>query len=134
FRKYVVPSYTRLMAPAKKANVIVHMHSDGYLMNIIEDILSCGVDVINLQDLVNGIDNIRKTLKDRVAIDLDIDRQNITRFGTPKDINDHIKECVMKLGNQKGGLSLACGIYPGIPIKNIAAIMDALEKYSLYYS
>jgi uroporphyrinogen decarboxylase len=134
FRKYVFPSYKRLMAPAKKAGVLVHMHSDGYIMNIIDDLLACGVDIINPQDIVNGVDYMRDNLKGRAAIELDIDRQSVTRFGSPKDIDDHIKECVMKLGDPRGGLSLACGIYAGIPIKNIAAVMDALEKYSLYYS
>jgi uroporphyrinogen decarboxylase len=134
FRKYVVPSYRRLMAPAKEAGALVHMHSDGYIMNIVDDILDCGVDIINPQDLVNGIDNIRDHLKGRVAIELDIDRQSVTRFGTPKDIDDHIRECVVKLGDPQGGLSLVYGIYPGIPIENIAAVMDALEKYSLFYS
>lgn len=26
------------------------------------------------------------------------------------------------------------GLYPGVPVKNIKALMDAMEKYAGYYS
>jgi len=134
FRKYIKPSYSRLMAPAKKAGVLIHMHSDGYLWDLMDDILECGVEVINLQDLVNGIDEIERNLKGRVCIDLDVDRQNITRFGTPKDIDDLVKEEVMKLGSKEGGLTLRHGVYSNASLENLDALMTALEEYSLYYS
>ena len=46
-----------------------------------------GVDVLNLQDLVNGIDWIREHLAGRCCIELDVDRQKITPYGTPADID-----------------------------------------------
>ena len=57
---------------------IVHVHSDGDLRALVEDLLTCPIDVLNLQDLVNGLEWIRVRLKGRVCIDLDIDRQQIT--------------------------------------------------------
>ncbi|MCD6321802.1 MAG: hypothetical protein J7L77_02130 [Clostridiales bacterium] len=134
FRKYIKPTYIRLMKPAKDKNRLVHMHSDGYIMDIIDDLIECGVDIINLQDLVNGIDDIRKSIKGRIAIDLDIDRQDVTVNGSAKDIDDLIREEVIKLGSSKGGLSLIYGLYPGTPLSNAEAVMNAMEKYSFYYS
>jgi uroporphyrinogen decarboxylase len=133
FRKYVKPTYKKIMEPVKQNNILVHLHSDGLIMEIIEDLIECGIDVINLQDLVNGIESIAKNIKGKIAIDLDIDRQNITLNGTQKDIDDLIREEVIKLGSKKGGLSLIYGVYPGTPIKNIKAVMDAMEKYCFYY-
>jgi uroporphyrinogen decarboxylase len=134
FRKYIIPSYKRLMQPAKDSNTLVRVHSDGYVMDLVDDIIDAGANILNIQDLVNGIDTMWKELKGRVALDLDIDRQNIVMHGSPKDIDDHIHEIVEKLGSKQGGLSLSCGIYPPVPIENIGAIMDALEKYSTFYS
>ena len=131
FRRYISPSYTRLMAPARAAGILVHMHSDGYLWDLMDDILECGVDVINPQDLVNGIDELAKNLKGRVAIELDVDRQRITPFGSPGDIDDLVRESVMKLGDAQGGLSLRHGLYSGAPLENIDALMTAMEKYSV---
>lgn len=134
FRKYIKPAYTRLMAPAKENGILVYMHSDGYLWDLMDDILACGVDVINPQDLVNGVDNMAKRLKGRVAIDLDVDRQRVTSFGSAQDIDDLIHEEVAKLGSQEGGLSLKHGLYSGAPPENIDALMTAMEKYSTYFS
>ena len=59
FRKYLKPSYTRLMKPARDRGVPVHMHSDGDIRDLVDDLIDGGVEIMNLQDLVNGIDFIR---------------------------------------------------------------------------
>ena len=93
-----------------------------------------GVQVLNLQDRVNGIDWIRRRFKGRICIDLDIDRQSVTRFGTPRDIERLIRDEVRALGSREGGLMMIYGLYPGVPLANVAALMDAMERYATYYA
>lgn len=133
FKKHIKPSYQRLMKPARDSNCIVHMHSDGDIRDLVDDLIDGGVEVINLQDLVNGIDWIKDNLTSKCCIDLDIDRQNITVFGTPEQIDDLIREEVTKLSSPLGGLMMIYGLYPGTPIKNVSALMDAMEKYMYYW-
>lgn len=130
FRKYVKPVYKRLFSEASRKGAVVYLHSDGYLLDIVDDLIETGINVLNPQDIVNGIDNIAKLMKGRVAIMLDIDRQNITRFGTPGDIDSHIREAVAKLASPEGGFGMGYGLYPGIPLENVEAVMTAMEKYS----
>lgn len=134
FKKYIKPSYSRLMKLAIEAGCIVHMHSDGDIHTLVDDLVVSGVQVMNLQDLVNGIEWIEKRLKGKVCIDLDIDRQNVTRFGTPAEVEALIKTEVETLGSREGGLMMLYGMYPGVPLANAKALMDAMEKYSTYYS
>lgn len=134
FRKFILPSYRRLIKPARESGAIVHMHSDGDIRTLADDLLEGGVDVLNLQDLVNGIDWIHDRFYGRNAVELDIDRQKITVFGTPGDIDSLIKEEVTKLSSPEGGLMLIYGWYPGTPLENVRALMDALEKYMFYWS
>jgi uroporphyrinogen decarboxylase len=134
FRKWIKPSYQRLIAPARKAGCIIHMHSDGDIRTLAEDLIEGGVEVLNLQDLVNGIDWIAKTYGGRVAIDLDIDRQSITVNGTPQQIDDHIRHAVETIGRPEGGLMMFHGIYPGTPHNNITAVLDAMERYATFYN
>ena len=54
------------------------MHSDGDVRMFAEDLVEAGVMVLNLQDLVNGVDWIRDTYRGKLCIELDIDRQSIT--------------------------------------------------------
>jgi len=134
FRTYIRPVYRRLMAPAREAGCIVHMHSDGDIRDLVDDLLDDGVQVLNLQDLVNGIDWIQDRLAGRICIDLDVDRQAVTRFGTPARIDALIREEVEKLGGRKGGLMMLYGLYPGVPLENVRALMDAMERYAGYYA
>ena len=134
FRTYIKPVYERLMAPANNAGCVVHMHSDGDIRELVDDLVVSGVDALNLQDLVNGIDWIASKLKGRVCIDLDIDRQQITRFGKPEQIDNLIRQEVEKLGSPGGGLMMIYGLYPGIPLENVKATMDAMERYATFYS
>ncbi|MBL7189298.1 MAG: hypothetical protein ISS70_23465 [Phycisphaerae bacterium] len=134
FRSYIKPMYERLMAPAREAGCLAHMHSDGDIRDLVADIAISGVDALNLQDLVNGIDWIAANLKGKVCIDIDIDRQQITRFGTPEQIDDLVREEVEKLGSPQGGLMMIYGLYPGVPIENAKAVTDAMERYSGFYT
>lgn len=133
FRKFIKPSYSRLMKPARDAGAIIHMHSDGDIRTLADDLIDGGVDILNLQDLVNGIDWIRDRFFGKYCIDLDIDRQKITVFGTPGQVDDLIREEVTKLSSPAGGLMMVYGWYAGTPLENVKALMDALEKYMYYW-
>lgn len=133
FKKYIKPSYQRMMKIARDKEVIIHMHSDGHLHYLVGDLIDGGVEVLNLQDLVNGIAWIKEKLKGKVCIELDIDRQKITPYGTPQQIDELILEEVKELGSKEGGLMMIYGLYPGVPLENVKALMDAMEKYAFYY-
>jgi len=129
FRKYVKPAYAKLMQPCKQAGMLVGLHSDGKTLDILEDQIEAGVDIVNPQDLCNGIDELQRRIKGKACIQLDIDRQTVIPFGTPKDIDDLIREEIEKLGSPQGGLMLVCGLYPPTPPENVDALATAIEKY-----
>jgi len=132
FRHYIKPVYQRLMQPARDQGCVVHMHSDGDIRTLADDLIEGGVDVINLQDLVNGIDWIADKFAGKVCVDLDIDRQQITAQGSPQQIDELIHKEVESIGRREGGLMMIYGLYPGVPLQNVEALMDAMEKYSTY--
>lgn len=133
FRQYIKPSYQRMMKIARDKGIAIHMHSDGDLHDLIDDLIEGGVEAINLQDLVNDVDWIAGRFAGKVCVDLDIDRQKITPKGTPEQIDELIGYEVKKLGSKQGGLMMTYGLYPGVPIGNVKAVMDAMEKYAFYY-
>lgn len=134
FKKYIKPIYRRLIKHSLDKGCIVHMHSDGDIRVLVDDLVEAGIEVINLQDRVNGIDWIAQKFAGRICVDLDIDRQRITRFGSPREIDSFIREEVEKLGSSRGGLMMVYGMYPGVPVENAKSVMDAMEKYMGYYN
>lgn len=129
WRTYIKPAYKKIFSLCRNNNVEVYLHTDGYILDIIPDLIQCGVTILNPQDLVNGLENLKKLTKGKIAIDLDIDRQKIIVFGTPDEIDSHIRTCITTLGSPTGGLSLVYGAYPGTPVQNIEAVIRAMEKY-----
>ncbi|HUT74908.1 MAG TPA: uroporphyrinogen decarboxylase family protein [Armatimonadota bacterium] len=133
FAGYVAPVYKRLIKPCRDAGCHVAFHSDGYVMELLGQLIDCGVTIVNPQDLCNGIDNLVREVKGRACIRLDIDRQKIVPFGTRREIRDLIEEEVRKLGSPAGGLELLVGIYPPTPPENVDALCDAMEEFRTYW-
>jgi uroporphyrinogen decarboxylase len=134
FVRHIQPIYRRMIEPARAAGCIIHMHSDGDIRTLAHHLIKGGVEILNLQDLVNGVEWIREKLFGRVCIDLDIDRQKITRYGTPDDIDRLIRTEVETLSTPAGGLTMIHGLYPGVPLENVKALMDAMERYASFHT
>lgn len=133
WRRYIKPSYQRIFSRCRSSGVHVSLHSDGYIVDIIPDLIECGVSKLNPQDLVNGLDNLAQLAKGRVFLHLDIDRQRITVFGRPEEIDAHIFNCVRTLGSPKGGLSFIWYVFPPTPLENIQAAARAMDEYATYW-
>jgi len=133
WRKYLKPCFAKIFGACRDIGAHVYLHTDGHIIEIIPDLIECGVTVLNPQIRANGIDGLVQMCKGKVAVNLDLDRQ-LFPFCTPEDIHEHIKETVVKLGSKEGGLMLSAECEPDVPLENIEAICQALEKYRLYYS
>jgi len=133
FRRYCKPTYAKLLKPCTDRGMHVMQHSDGYIMDLIDDLIMAGVTIINPQDLCNGIENLRREFKGKVCIRLDVDRQTVVPYGTRQEIHDLIEEEVRTLGSKKGGLEMICGIYPPTPPENVDAVACAFEEFQTYW-
>jgi len=128
WRKYLKPAFAKIYVPLKSKGCYVYMHTDGQIIDIIPDLVECGVDMINPQYRANGIENLARMCKGKIPIDLDLDRQ-LYPFATPSQLDDHVRECVEALYLPQGGLGLKLEISYDVPIANVAALFDAVRKY-----
>ncbi len=129
WRDLIKPGLDRIFRRARQSGARIHLHTDGYIVDIIPDLIELGVTSLNPQDLVNGLDNLARLAKGKLHIALDVDRQRITVFGTAPEIDEHIHNCIRTLGSPRGGLSLTYGVYPGTPVENVEATVRAMQKY-----
>lgn len=133
WRKFLKPCYQQIYRPFIEAGHYVYMHTDGHIVEIIPDLIDCGVNVVNPQSRANGLDNLARVCKGKVCVDLDLDRQ-LFPFATPQEIDDHVREAVEKLGSPEGGLWLKAELNHDVPLENIEAVCTAVEKYRDYYN
>jgi len=134
FHKYLTPAYKEMFELAHEYGAYAYLHTDGRILEIAEDLIEAGVNIINPQVRSNGIKGIRDSFKGKVVIDLDVDRQQVLPFGTQQDVRDHIREIVLKLGSKQGGLWVLAGCYPDVPLTNIEALCKAMEYYQHHFS
>ena len=133
WRRYLKPCFEQIYRPVKEAGHYVYMHTDGHILEIIPDLIDCGVDVINPQVGANGLENLARVCKGTVCVDLDLDRQQFP-FWTPEQVDAHIREAVEVLGDPQGGLWLKAEIGDDVPLENVEAICAALERYSARFA
>jgi uroporphyrinogen-III decarboxylase len=132
WRKYMKPCFMQIYQPVRQAGHYVYMHTDGMIYEIIPDLIECGVNVINPQFRANGLDNLVRVCKGKVCVNLDLDRQMFP-FCKPSDIDKHVAAAVKALGSPEGGLWLSGEVDDGVPLENVEALCDALDKYRGYY-
>jgi hypothetical protein len=128
FRKHIKPMYAAIFAPCKEAGVPVYLSSDGYLLDIVDDLVEVGVTTHDPQQRANTLDGIQAHYKGKMCIDLDLDRQGFP-FMTPEQIKGMIKRAVEILNTAEGGFMMKAEIGdPNIPLENIQAICEAFME------
>ena len=132
FRRHLKPGYAEMFEPCRAAGCHVYLHCDGHLLELMDDLIDAGVTIINPQVGANGIANLARDVKGRIAISLDLDRQGVLPFGSPADVREHVREAVMGLGSPRGGLMLGAEINPSVPLQNVDAVCAAFEEFRTY--
>lgn len=133
WRRFLKPCFRQIYKPFRDAGHQIYMHTDGHILEIIPDLIECGVTILNPQVGANGLENLARACKGKVCVDLDLDRQHFP-FWTAAEIDEHVRRAVEVLGAPEGGLWLKAEIGDDVPLSNVEAICAALEKYSAYYA
>jgi hypothetical protein len=132
WRKHLKPCFAKIFGRCRQAGAYTYLHTDGHCHEIIPDLIDCGLNVVNPQIRANGLDNLARVCKGKICVDLDLDRQMFPFCG-PKEIDAHVREAVEALGSPEGGLWLTAECGPDVPLVNVEAICQALEKYRGYF-
>ena len=128
FKEFIFPAYKKIFSRAKAGGARVRLHTDGHVVEVLDQLVEAGANILNIQDRVNGLGNIAKSLKGRVCVDLDIDRQRLIPFGTPEEIKKYIRRVIEVLSSRKGGLMLYAEVHPPTPLENIKALAEGFME------
>jgi len=132
FRKYIKPMFMKIFRTCRDAGIHVFLSSDGVLLEIIEDLVLCGVSIHDPQIRANTLAGIVKAYKGRMAVKLDLDGQMFP-FCKPADIQAQVREAVTQLGSPQGGLEIYAWVSPDVPLGNIETIAAAAEEFRTYW-
>jgi len=131
WRKYFKSAYKEIIGEAKKLDLHFHFHTDGNTIEIIEDLIEIGVDVINPQLSAIDLEKLSSICRGRVCIRTDIDRQYILPYASPREVEDYIKRIINLFGTDKGGLILSGEINSDAKLENVEKMYMCFEEYGV---
>ncbi len=130
FRKYIKPMFTRLFQRCRQGGAHVLLSSDGRLLEVVDDLVECGVSVHDPQLRANTLDGIVRAYKGKLFAMVDLDRQGFP-FMSPQEIRQQVQEVVDAMALPEGGLGLIAAVYgTDITLDKVAALCEAMEDYA----
>ena len=129
WRDFFRPHYARLFDEAHRGGLDVIFHSCGNVLGIVEDLIDCGIDVLDpLQPGAMDLEQLVRRFGGRVSFCGAIDLQQLLAHGTPQQVRDEVRRALDRLGHPYGGgfiVSPANVLTPDIPLENLAALCEA---------
>lgn len=136
FREMIKPKMGYMINEFKKKNknIKIGYHCCGYVEPIIDDFIEVGIDLLHpIQPEAMDPAYIKKRYGSRVALWGTIGTQQNLPFGSPRDVENEVKERIKTCGPGGGFLiSPSHSIQLDVPLKNIEAFYNAVKKYGKY--
>ena len=130
FRRQLKPAYRRMFRICRQVGTHVKYSSDGNLLDIVDDLIECGVSCHDPQVGACGIDGIAQAYRGKLCAMVDIDEQMLPVW-TPREIDRQVREIVDQIGSPAGGLMLYVCPSADVPLENIDVVCRAWERYCL---
>ncbi len=104
WREFWKPCYARVYAAAREAGMLTFLHSCGYIVDILDDLIEAGLDVIQMDQQENmGLENLGERFGGRITFYCPVDIQKTMVYGSLDDIRAYCRRMVRALGRPEGG-------------------------------
>jgi uroporphyrinogen decarboxylase len=98
------PRYARVYRAAHDAGLLTFLHSCGHIVDILDDLIEAGLDVIQMDQQENmGVDLLGERFGGRLTFWCPVDIQATMAHGTPQEIRAYCRKLVATLGRPSGG-------------------------------
>ncbi len=126
WRQYFKPLYREYIDIAHSRGKKIFMHSDGYIMDIIPDLIELGLDALNSQIFCMGIEELGQKFSGKITFWGEVGRQQLLPNGSRQDIKDAIGKIQQHL-YKSGGVIGQLEFGPGANPENVITAFDAWQ-------
>jgi hypothetical protein len=128
-KKEFFPRLKRITEACHQAGWKFIFHSDGNLMNILEDLAGAGIDILNPLEVEAGMDikEIHRRYP-QLILTGGIDVSNLLPFGKPEEIRDAV---VKAIEDAEGKIMVGSSteMHHEVPLKNVLALYETAMNY-----
>jgi uroporphyrinogen decarboxylase len=129
WREIFKPLYREYVAIAHRRSKYAFMHSDGFIADIIPDLIEIGLDALNSQLFCMDIEGLGARFRGRITFWGEVDRQHLLAQGTEDEIAAAVRRVKLALW-EYGGAIAQCEFGAGAKPENVAAVFEAWDKLS----
>jgi len=129
WREWFKPLYREYIDIAHAGGKKIFMHSDGWITEIIDDLIDLGLDALNAQVFCMGLEELGARFKGRITFWGELDRQQLLPHGTRDEILEAVRrfnQCFYDRGGVIGKLEFGPGANPD----NVYAAFEAWDAFS----
>ncbi|MDP3063679.1 MAG: uroporphyrinogen decarboxylase family protein [Chloroflexota bacterium] len=125
WRKFFKPAYKRIVDAIHAGGAYASFHTDGYTLEIIQDLIDVGFDELNPQVTLMDVEELGRRFGGKVCFRADLDRQSILPWGTPDQVRTHVQRMFRAFGGFNGGYVGYGSVGTDVPLENIQAMLGA---------
>jgi hypothetical protein len=104
WREFWKPCYARIYGAAHEAGMATFLHSCGHIVDILDDLIEAGLDVIQMDQQENmGLELLGERFGGRITFWCPVDIQMTMAHGTLDEIRTYCRKMVALLGRPEGG-------------------------------
>jgi len=104
WREIWKPRYARIYGAAHAAGLFTFLHSCGYIVDILDDLIEVGLDVVHMDQQENmGLELLGERFGGRLTFYSPVDIQQTMAHGTLDDIRAYARQMARLLGRPTGG-------------------------------
>jgi len=129
WRRIFRPLYRDYIDLAHRHGKFCFMHSDGYILDLLPDLIELGLDALNAQIFCMGVETLGERFAGRLTFWGEIDRQHLLPYGSSEDIVRAVRtvrECLYR----EGGVIAQCEFGPGARPENVRLVFETWDAFA----
>ena len=127
WRQLFKPIYKDYVDLAHRHGKYAFMHSDGYIADIIPDLIEIGVDALNSQLFCMNIEELGQRYAGKLTFWGEIDRQRLLAFANPAEVAAAVQRVRQAL-YRNGGVIAQCEFGAGARPENVAQVFQSWNE------
>lgn len=131
WRQFFRENTKKLVDLAHEYRAFYQQHSCGAIRPLIPELISCGVDVLEPIQKVQGLEpeSLQEEFGGKITFHGGIDTQGLLPYGTPEQVRTETRRFIETLGQNGGYILMASQAFEGdVPIENIEAVYETERK------
>jgi len=134
WREFCKPRLAKLLEEirAVRKDIYFFIHSDGNILEILDDIVEIGFDIINpVQPECMDPVVVKKRYGDRITIHGAFSLQKTLPFGSEDDVRKEVRYLVDSLAYNGGFIMMPSNVIGfDVPVKNVVALYEEAKDYT----